>query len=176
MVVQRLADGPDLAVHHGRRRRKVSPGLHVGNGGLAQQLQGLVIVYPVIGDHAAVAVVGVLAHANVGDHHHAGMVLLDHADSFLHDSLGIVALSAQRVLLGRQPEQQDGGDAQLRSLANVFRQHVQGHLELAGHGLDGVFDALSVAHEDGIDEFFDRQPGLPCQVAHGLAAAQTPHS
>ena len=146
--------------------------MNVGYSCLAQKFQGLVVIDPVVVDDAAVSVVGVLAHADIGYHHHVGMVFLDHPHGFLHDAFGVIPFGAQGVFLGGQSEQQNGRDAQLQGLANLLGQHVQRHLKLAGHGLDGFFDAVSVGHEQGINELFYREAGLPGHVAHGFATAQ----
>ena len=61
----------DLAVHHPGRGDDVGPGLGLGHGHLGVALEGQVVVdvAPVVED-AAVAVVGVLVEAQVGDEHH----------------------------------------------------------------------------------------------------------
>ena len=85
---------------------------------------------------------------------------------------GVVALQAQRVLLGGQAEEQYAADAQFGSLSDLLGHHVQRHLVAAGHGFDGFADAVTVHHEHGVDELLGRETGLPGQVAQGVAAAQ----
>ena len=55
--------------------------------------------------HAAMAVVGVLAHADVGDHGEPGHVLLDFANRALHLALVVPRLAAAGVLALRDAEQ-----------------------------------------------------------------------
>ena len=135
---KRLANGPHLTVHHGRRRNQVGPGLGVGHRGLRQQFQGPVVVYPSVFNDAAMPVVRVLAHANVGDDHHVGSGLLDSPDGFLHDAFRVVALRAQGVFFRRKPEQQDSRNAQLPGLRCFLGQRVQRQVVAARHRLDGL--------------------------------------
>ena len=66
-------------------------------------------------DEAAVAVVGVLAEADVGHDEQLGMRLLDRARRELDDALVVVGARALGVLAVGDPEEQHGGQA--RALA-----------------------------------------------------------
>ena len=67
-IGQRLADRPDLAVHHARRRNQVRTGLGLGHGDLPVDLERAVVVdLAGLRQHAAVAVVRVLVQTEVGD-------------------------------------------------------------------------------------------------------------
>ncbi len=68
VFVQRVADFGHPAVHHVRRGHHVGSGLGVGQGRAGQQVQGGVVIDDLFFHHAAVAVIGVLAQADVGDH------------------------------------------------------------------------------------------------------------
>ncbi len=66
--IQLAADRADAAVHHVGRGDQVGAGLGVGEGGVGEEAEGGVVVNATRGiEHAAVAVGGVGAEANVGD-------------------------------------------------------------------------------------------------------------
>ncbi len=69
-LVERLADGADAAVHHVRRRDDVGAGGGVRDGRSHELLDRRIVGDLVVDDDAAVAVVGVLAQADVGDDEH----------------------------------------------------------------------------------------------------------
>ena len=69
---------------------------------------------PAAAQHAAVAVVGVLAQAHVGDHEQVRVRLLDRARGELHDPLVVPGAGALGVLAGRDPEQQHRRDRRAR--------------------------------------------------------------
>ena len=70
VLVERGADGADLAVHHPARGDHVGPGLGLGQSHLLVQLDGGVVVDTPVGpDDPAVAVVGVLVETEIGDQH-----------------------------------------------------------------------------------------------------------
>ena len=70
-VVEGAADGGDAAVHHVAGGDDVGSGAGLADGGAGEQIEGGVVLdlEAVAGfdDHAAVAVAGVLAEADVGD-------------------------------------------------------------------------------------------------------------
>ena len=68
----------------------------------------------------AVAVVGVLAQADVGDHEQLGVRGLDRARGELHDALVVPGAGALGVLLGGDAEQQHGGDAEREGAAGLL--------------------------------------------------------
>ena len=138
----------------------------------ARELQGGVVVHAAVVDDAAVAVVGVLAHADVGGYQHAGVVALDGAHRLLHDALGVVTLGAERVLLGGQAEEQHAADAKLGGLTDLLGHDIQRYLVAAGHGLDGLPDSVAVPHEHGVYELPGGEAGLLSQVAQRVRAAQ----
>ncbi|MDZ7631266.1 MAG: hypothetical protein U5K74_07945 [Gemmatimonadaceae bacterium] len=63
----RHADRADAPIHHVARRDDVGAGLGVHDRLARQQLQRGIVVHRLTGEHAAVPVVGVLAHAHIGD-------------------------------------------------------------------------------------------------------------
>ena len=76
-LVERLADRADASVHHVRRRDDVGAGRRVRDGGAHELLDRRIVRDLVVDDDAAVAVVGVLAEADVGDHEDVGTLALD---------------------------------------------------------------------------------------------------
>ena len=70
----------------------------------------------VVAQHPAVAVLGVLAQADVGHHEQVGPRALDRARGELHRALGVPGAGALLVLLGGYPEQQHGGEAEPRGV------------------------------------------------------------
>ena len=57
------------------------------------------------------AVVGVLAEADVADHAEAGVGVLERSDGVLDDAIRRVGLAAQPILARRQAEQEHRGNA-----------------------------------------------------------------
>ena len=73
LAVELGADRADAPVHHVRRGDDVGAGARVADGGPREQLErGVVVDGAVVAQDAAVAVVGVLAQAHVGDHEQLG--------------------------------------------------------------------------------------------------------
>jgi hypothetical protein len=93
--------GPDFgdpAVHHVRRGHHVGTGLGMGQGRPGQKIQGTVVVDGMAVHKAAVAVVGILAQADIGDHASSGSAVFDGANGPLDDAVFGVGLGAQRGL------------------------------------------------------------------------------
>ena len=87
-----LADRADHAVHHAARGDHVGPGLGVADALLREDRQRRVVVHveraAAVVQDAAVAVVGVLAEALVGDEQHVRAErLAQRAERLLHDAL-----------------------------------------------------------------------------------------
>ena len=113
VVVQRGAERAHAAVHHVARRDGVGAGLGLGDRRAGEQLERLVVVDDAVGaQHAAVAVRGVLAQAEVGDDQQVRMGGLDRPRGELDHALVVPRAGAFGVLARRQPEEQHGGDAE----------------------------------------------------------------
>ena len=78
-----------------------------------QQLEGFVVVDVAVLDHSTVAVVGVFAHADIGDDGEFGHLFLDGADRALNDAMVAVGVLADRILGFGNAEQDHCGDAEL---------------------------------------------------------------
>ena len=173
-VVERLADGEDLAVHHPRRRHDVGPRTGLGDGDPLVELErGVVVGLTVVVEHTAVAVVGVLVDAEIRDQHQVvAVVVAQVAQCQLDDAVGVPGLRPLGVLRGGDPEQDHGGDAEGLQLGDVGPQRRPGVLDLARQGADrlGLVDVL--ADEQGRDEVVGVEPRLPHHPAQRLGAAQ----
>ena len=123
-------------------------------------------------EHAAVAVAGVLAQAQVSDHQQLRVGLLDRPGGQLHDTLVIPRARALLVLGGREPEQQHGGDPERRGLAGLGdgmgdRQPVD-----AGHRRDRLAAIDAVGDEHRVDEVGRGEARLPHEAAERAAGPE----
>ena len=124
-------------------------------------------------DQAAVAVVGVLAQADVGHDEQLGVRLLDRARGELDDALVVVGAGALGVLAVGDPEQQHGGQAERlrgarlldgRGDAQAIDARQRGDRLAAGLGL----------HEQRQHEVGGVQARLAHEVAQDRGRAQPP--
>ena len=157
-------------------RHDVGPGLGVAHGHLGEQLEREVVDDLAVLHHAAVAVVHVLAQADVGDHDQLGHLVLDGADGELHDAFGVVGAAGRRVLVRGDAEQQDGRDAEPLDLAHLGQQVADRELVAAGHGGDRPLDVLAVRHEQRVDEVVGRERRLAHHATQRGRAPQPPHA
>ena len=95
--VERLANGRHAAVHHVAGRHDVGAGTGVRDGGFGKPVR-VVSLSTSPSDEAAVAVTGVFAVADVGDHQQLGMRALDGANGALRDAVWVVSARGQLVL------------------------------------------------------------------------------
>ena len=99
MLVERGAQRAHAAVHHVARRDRVGARLGLGDRGAREQLERLVVVDDAVGaQHAAVAVRGVLAQAEVGDDQQVRVGGLDRARGELDHALVVPRARALLVL------------------------------------------------------------------------------
>ncbi len=172
LLVELVADRADPAVHHVARRDRVGAGLGVGDRRFRQQLDRQVVVDLAVADEAAVAVRGVLAEADVGDHGQVGVGLLQRPDRHLHDALVVVGAGAGLVLAGRDAEEEDRADSGGGDVGGLGDQLGDREALDAGHRLDLLADALAGDDEGGLDQVRRGQLGLADEAAQGLVAAQ----
>ena len=136
-TVQAGAKGRDLSVHHGARRDQVSAGVGVGDGSLRQQRQRGVVVYLAPVQHAAVAVRGVLAQADVGRQNKADAGVADAAQRAWHRPLGIGCSTPNRVLRIGDSEQEHAADTQTCKLGRLGRGQLGAQAGVARQRRDG---------------------------------------
>ena len=161
LLVEGGADGADPAVHHVAGGDDVGAGLGVAHRLPGQQLEGGVVEDAVALDDAAVAVVGVLAEADVGDHAHLRDRVLDGADGLLHHPVVVVGLGAPGVLVLGDPEEDHRGDPHVPGGPDVLDRLVDRALGDAGHGLHRVHHALPGDHEHRVHEVGGLRGGSP---------------
>ncbi len=148
LLVELVADRADPAVHHVAGRDRVGAGLGVGDRDLGQQLDRDVVVDLAVADEAAVAVRGVLAETNVGDHGQVRVGLLQRPHRHLHDSLVVVGAGARLVLGGGDAEEKDGADAGGGDLRRLGDQLGDREALDAGHRVDLLADVLAGDDEE----------------------------
>ena len=154
----------DHAVHHARRGDHVGPGPGVADRLLGQERKRRVVVdvHPAaeLGQRAAMAVVGVLAEAEVGDHQEIGRDSPGEPDGLLHDPVVAEGGRAAGVLVLGDAEEDDRRDAQLGGLGDRLAQPVERELILARHRGDLAPEVRAVVDEQRVDQVVDGQPVL----------------
>ena len=133
----------------------------MGKRFLGKQFKRGVVLDRAVLDHAAMAVAGILAEADVGDDRQVRHLVLDGLDRVLHNALVGVALAADLILMLGNAEEDDRGNAEALHFLAVLHQIVDGLLVVAGHGADLFFHALAVGHEQGVNEIIGRKLRLP---------------
>ena len=163
------ADRLDHAVHHPRGGDHVGPRAGVADRLLGQERQGRVVVdvHPPapLGQRSAVAVVGVLAEAEVGDHEQLGRVPLGQPDRLLDDPRLVRRRRAVRILVLGNAEQQDRRDAQLGDLGHRLAEAIERELILPRHRRDLAPEVRAVIDEQRVNQVVHRQPMLADEVA-----------
>jgi len=117
------------------------------NRGLGQPIEGNVVIDLAILDVPAMAVAGVFAVADVGNHQQPRRLAADSADGALHDSLVVIRPGGRFVLGFGQAEEDDAADAERMDLGAFLHQFVDRKLVVAGHGADFAANALARARE-----------------------------
>ena len=136
----------------------------------SEQFERLVVVDIAILDHATVAVVGVLAHADVGDYQQLWHFFLNRFDCFLNDAGVGISVLTEGVFRLRNTEEDDRWDAELIDLFGLGHDMLNRLLIDAGHGDDLFFDAFAKSREHWVDHVFRAQKGLTDHAAHGVVA------
>ena len=118
------------------------------------------------------AVAGVLAEAEVGDHDQLGVRLLDRLGRELDDTLVVPRPGPFFVLGGRKPEQEHRWNFQLRRLAS-FGHGVRDREPVdPGHRRDRFTPVDPVRDEHRIHEIPGRQVSLTYESAQRMRSAQ----
>ena len=68
LIVEQASNCANAPIHHVRRRDHVRSGAHVRKCLARQQFQSCIVVDVIIGDYSAMPMVGVFAHAHVGNY------------------------------------------------------------------------------------------------------------
>ena len=170
-------DGAHLAVHHAGRRHPVGAGLGVRDRDPRVRVERRIVVDRAAPDHAAVPVVRVLAQAQVGDEDQGFPELGAHgAEGLLHDPARIPGAAPLGVLVRRDPEQHDRGDAELRQRSAGLDEASDRMLVLPGHGVDLHGAGQALLDEERGDEIARVQPGLPHHLPKPAGASEPPEA
>ena len=114
------------------------------------------------------AVGGVAAEADVGDHHQLGDPFLELPHRLLDRALGGGGLGAGVVFPGGQPEEEDRGHPQVQGGFGLLHQKVRGQAGHAGHGRHFLAHPAARGREHGVDEVFGAQMRLPQHAPQGF--------
>jgi len=146
------------------------------DGRLREQLEGHVVEHLAVLHDAAVAVVHVLAQADVGDHEQVRELVLDRPHGHLDDALGVVGSRGRGIFVGGDAEEEDGRDAEPDHFTHLGQQVADRELVAPRHGTDGVPDVLAGDDEQRADEVVDGERRLAHHAADRGGAAQTTHA
>ena len=177
-IVQGSADRRHLAVHHPRRGGDGGPGICLGHGSSGVQFEcGVIVHRPVPIQHATVAMVGVLVHAQVGHQNHVVAHLVTKVtQGHLDDAVRVPGLGADGVLAVGYPEEDDGRDPQVTQCGHFGPQAGPGVLDDAGQRIHGLWIVDALADEQRGDQVVNRQAGLGDEAPHGGGTAQAARS
>jgi hypothetical protein len=172
--VQRGADRGDLAIHHGGGSDDVGPRFGLADRGTGQRHQrGVIVDAAVCVEGTAMAVVGVLTQAGIGDRHDGEAALAQAAQDELDRGVGIPGGGAVRILGVRQPEQQHAPDPARSQRRCLVERDVRGQAVDTGQRADGLPEVPSRADEHRRHECRWMQPGLPHQLPKRGGPAQS---
>ncbi len=118
-------------------------------------------------------VIGVLTKANVGDNEEIGIGRFYLSYGLLHNAIGCEVLLSYRVLVGRNAEENDAGNARTGDFARLIGYLVNRHAKLPRHGRDFLANIAAVLHKEWIEEVGRRQSGLVYQPTKGRRAPQS---
>jgi len=104
-----------------------------------QQVQGGIIVDDLSLNNPAVAMIGILAKADIRDNRQVGNAAFNRLDSLLHDTVFIVGRRSQGIFLFRYAKEHHGRYVQVPGFFCYLYQVVDGELVMTRHGLDGIF-------------------------------------
>ncbi len=140
--------------------------------GFGQPGERSVVIHIAIDDFSAMAVAGVLAVADVGDHQQLGHRALHGAHGALHDPVVGVGFRRRFVFVFRDAEQNHAAEAEPLGLFALLHQLIDRKLVIAGHGADLSADSFTGADEQRQDQMRRVEVSLSNQPAHRLGYAQ----
>ena len=159
----------DHAVHHAGGGDHVGAGAGVADGLLGQERQrGVVVdVHPAadLGQRAAMAVVGVLAEAQVGDHQQIRRSRLATRIACWTIPSSRSAADPRASLCSGMPKRMIAGMPSSATSATAFAQPVERELILARHRGDLAPQVLAVVDEQRVDQVVHGQMVLADQLA-----------
>jgi hypothetical protein len=135
----------------------VGSGANVRHGHGREEVEGGVVPDLVPLDDAAMAVGGVLAETDVGDHEELAALAAYRANGLLHDAVVGVPLRAEGILPLGQAEEDHARDSQGLHLAGLAGRLVGREMEAARQGRDLTANADPGSYEKRIYELLRRQ-------------------
>ena len=154
-----------------------APAAGVRQRGIRQARQGAIVVHvdAAVGagrQRSAVAVIGVLAEADVGPQRQRRVRASQGGEGRGHRPLRVGSGGAVGVLRVREAEQDHAGDAQPRQVAALRDQFVDAQLIAPGHRRDGTPHTLAGTDEQRLDEIRRAQVRFAHEAPDGLGPAQ----
>ena len=156
-MIERRANRADLAVHHAGGRDHVGAGRRLRGGDPLVDLEGAVVVDPLPIENAAVAMVRVLAQAEIGDEQCVapeGVAQLP--QRALHDSVLDPGTRSLGVLAGRNAKEHEAPHAHLDGGLGLTGQRFERVLNLARHGIDRLRLRDGLTNEERVDQVLGR--------------------
>jgi hypothetical protein len=170
MTIKGGTDGADAAVHHVAWGDEIGAGIGVADGGAGEEIERGIVedagLRSALIDDAAMAVGGVFAEADVGDHEELGQGFFEELHGLLDDAVAMPCARSAVIFTGRKPEEQHGGNPKIECRGGVLNQFIWGKLKDAGHGGDGLTQFFAGPDEEREDEL----PGI--QMGFGNETAQ----
>ena len=124
-------------------------------------------------ENTAVAVVGVLAHAHIGDYIALGKLFLDGSNALLYHPVGIPGRGAAGILMGGNAEKQHPADPGVQTFLNFLTDPIRGIPPLSLQRQNRFLDVLPFHKKQGINQAVRGNPGLPHHAPQGITGPQT---
>src|SRR5680860_993651 len=177
LLIERTPYGGDAPVHHVRGRNHVHTRFSQAHRGLGQEFQAQVIVYLAIFPHySTVTVIHVFTETHISYHGQFRHLILERADSHLHDTLFVVGTGSGGVLFAGDSKQNHALHSQRRNFPGLFDQVGNGQLENPRHRRHGVPHILAKDHKKRIYQAIRVEPSLSNHSAQRLTLAHAPRS
>ena len=141
-------------------------------GLLLQQFERGVVVHILPDERAAMAVVGVFAAADIGDHIEFGRGFFKSLDGAADDAVRAHRLGAAGILVGGDAKKNHRRNAESANIAGLFGEMVGAQLEMPRHAGDRIFAIFAFDDEERENEILGRQRSLAHHRADGRVFAQ----
>src|SRR5262249_35284046 len=142
--------------------------------GLREQLERRIVRDVPSFDDAAVAVIGVLAEADVGDEDDARDFLSKLLEGPLHDAVRVPRAGSARVLRGRDAGEDDAWYTFVPGRLRLLDQGVGRKVVSPRHRRDLPSHPLPLAHEERVDQVRGDDLGLADHGAEEIAVTEPP--
>ena len=112
---------------------------------------------------------GVFAVTNIGNDKHSGNFFFYGVNGPGDDGIIVGSDHPGIVFFFRNTEQDDSTNACIHQRFTLFNQYVNGHLEIAGHGFNGIFHVFSRTGKQRHNQVVNGYFGFGYHVAqHGV--------